>query len=183
MALSAKKVAAVRVTYETALISIVSAAKKHKISTKTIERLAKKHGWKRGESREKVAEKVAKKAEAKFIEAESDRLARFTEKHISDINLVRQLSRLNLSQLDEAAQDARNKGGSLHKDASDNFFVFQKVLKITSETLTNCYREERLAMGLDKPAPFKGEITLKAEDETALMFAEALGRATEDGSA
>lgn len=152
MALKAKKIAAIRAKYEAGTATISAIAKKHKVAKTTVIYLAKRHGWKRGKNYRKTTSAIEKKAEKKFIEEESDRLAQFTEKHIADIKTIRLLTRLNLSDVALAAKEAKESGSSLHKEITENFFSFQKVMKIASETLTNCYREERLAMGLGDQA-------------------------------
>jgi len=156
MPLKVKKIAAIQVEYCAGFVTIEKVAKKHKVSSRTVIRLAKKNGWKRGKRGKNVTNRVTsdilKKAEDKFIKKESDRLAKATEKHIADIYSIRTLTRLNLSDMMNAARDAKNSGGSLHKEVTENFFAFQKVCKISTETLANCYREERLALGIDDKA-------------------------------
>ncbi len=174
MALSKRKIAAIQVEYCSGIVTLAKLAKKHKIAVRTITRLAKKNGWKRVERPGNVHMDILKKAEEKFIEKESDRLARFTEAHIGDMGAVRQVTRANLADVVAAVRDAKKENASLHKDVSENFFALQKVCKIASETLTNCYREERLAMGLDniktKQIQFVGEISEKDAEKVKELF-------------
>ncbi len=110
---------------------------------------------------ENAQKAILKKAEEKFIGDESDRLAKFTEKHIEDINSVRMLTRLNLDDVLAAAALAKEDNTSLHREVSENFFALQKICKIASETLSNCYREERLAMGMGKEEDAAPSVTIE----------------------
>lgn len=144
--LSDKKLAAIQADYEAGIVSKSDIAKKHRINRYTLFRNAKRLHWEYGKSGEEVTRHITKKVTEKIVEQESLKLIDYTSKHLSELDGIRKISRLNIRALAKEIKDTAN---NVSKKEADRIFTIQKVCKITSETLAIIYKDERLAMGLD----------------------------------
>jgi len=150
MAYSDKNKEKIKADYESGKFTTRVIAKKWGMSLATLNKFAKKGGWIQGKNKSKINQKVNQKATEQIIEKETMRLVDYTTKHIKQLDVIRRLTNNALGAVARTVNEARNEGRDIAREDSEGWFHMQKLCKISAETLSIAYRDERAAMGLDK---------------------------------
>lgn len=149
MSYDKKKLPKIKADFESGRFKKMDMSKKWGMSRQTLNNLEKKHGWKFGKNGQKLNAVISKKATERIIKEETAKLVGYTARHLKGIGNLRVLSELTAKSLADSLRETKNK---IPKAEADRIFAIQKCLKISSETLSIIYKDERLAMGLDNPA-------------------------------
>ncbi len=144
--------ARVKAEYEAGVDKKSDICKRYKIPRKTLNEWAVKAKWEWQKSNTEVLEKVTKSTTRKLELEFGDRLEDFTTEHLEAMGEVADLTRKSLERLrgavDEKGLDGKD--NRMTRDEAEAIFSQQKVLKISSETLSIVYADKRKALGLDK---------------------------------
>lgn len=147
MALSTKKKSKIIADVRAGKLNRTKIAQKWSISRNTLSKIINDSGAIVGENAQKVSKKIEQKATRKIIENESRKLVDYTDKHLSELDTIRTISKYNAQALAKEIKETKN---NVSKAEAERIFAVQKVCKITTETLSMIYKDERLAMGLDQ---------------------------------
>lgn len=153
MAYTEKQKAKLKPEVESGLLSKSKLAQKWRMSRNTLNKIIQQEGWVFGINVQELSKVISKKTEDKLAEKYSNDLEDFTEEHIKSMDEVGSLTKKSLERLRDAveAEDSEGKENRMSKDQAEAIFSQQKVLKISSETLSIIYADKRKALGLDKP--------------------------------
>lgn len=151
MALDPKKFAKLKTKYE-AGEKLREIAEELDISLSTVTKNAKKYGWEHGLRKAEIATKVEKKVRAELIENDVTRATQETEKFLKDTEILRNYTLQVIGRI-LSNRDEKGQVDFSDKEIAETLFVYLKIGKIASETLSLGYQGKRKALRMDDAPP------------------------------
>lgn len=150
MALKERTVNSIYAEYVTGIVTLEKIARSHRVSKRTVIRLAQKYQWERGERQENVTPAIGAHAEEKIIKREGDKLFDATGVYLDNIKIVDRAIKYNLTSFFKAIKEH---GSDLPKHVGDRLKSAQQFLECCAKTYKINLEGRRLALGLDKDQP------------------------------
>lgn len=135
----------IKTDYTIGKLSINKIAKKHKISTQSIYRRAKKECWEFGSLSDEVSREIEKATIKTVIEDTSDSAAEATRQYLKDSEKVRSLT---IAIMDGLAKELIKSGNNVSRAEAERILFCQRVNETTSKTILSLYQGNRKALGL-----------------------------------
>lgn len=122
-------------------------AQVHDISRKSIERKAKKEGWKYGSMSDEVSKAIESATIETIVKDDTDKAVKLTEIFLKDASNIRGIT---MAIMDAMAKELRKSGGNIPSAEANRLTSCQKVSEIASKTITTLFTNTRKALGMDK---------------------------------
>ena len=151
MALSEKKIAQVKVSFEAGKLSRAAIGKKHKISQPTLKKLADERGWEYKKNFIEISDHVSQKSLERLIEQEIDIATKTNENFQKNIAYIEGVAMAYMVELGKA-KSGKDKQS---KEEADRIFSFLKSCKISSEIMNMNYNGKRKMLGMDREEELK----------------------------